>query len=163
MVEATVIFVPFLALFFAVFDFGMAIFLQNTMQYAVRQGVRYAITSQVMTGMGQDASINATIQQFSFGFLPYLGAGGTNPSCVGTTYGKACVNISYYQQTLGSPPTLTLVTGSGSNSQGNLVQITASGLNYNWMIPLLRSAVPLSFSVSSAGIMEAQPSGPPSR
>jgi Flp pilus assembly protein TadG len=163
MVEAAVIFIPFLAIFFAIFDFGMALFLQNTMQFAVRQGVRYAITSQVMTGMGQDASINSTIVTNSFGFLSYLGGTGTNSTCVGTTYGSACVNISYYQQTLGSSPTLTLVTGTGSNSQGNLVQITASGLNYNWMIPLLRSAVPLNFSVSSADIMEAQPNGPPTR
>jgi Flp pilus assembly protein TadG len=162
-VEAAVIFLPFLAMFFAIFDFGMALFMQNTMQFAVRQGVRYAITSQTITGSNQDASINAVVQQDSFGFLSYLGAGGTNPSCVGTAYGRACVNISYYRQTLGTPPTLTLVTGTGSNSQSNLVQITVSGLNYNWMIPLLRSATPLTFSVSSAAIMEAQPNGPPTR
>jgi len=163
-VEAAVIFVPFLAIFFALFDFGMALFMKNTMQFAVRQGVRYAVTSQTMNGLGQDASINSVIGQYSFGFLNYLSTGPATTTCSsGTAVGSICTQINYYQQTLGSPPTLTLVTGAGSNAQGNIVQVTISGLTYNWMIPLLRSATPLSFSVSSADIMEAQPSGPPTR
>src|SRR5271163_460473 len=64
--EAAVIFVPFLAIFFAIFDFGMALFLKNTMQFAVRQGVRYAVTSQTSTdsngnALGQDASIKQAV------------------------------------------------------------------------------------------------------
>jgi Flp pilus assembly protein TadG len=162
-IEASVILVPFLAIFFALFDFGMAIFMKNTMQFAVRQGVRYAITSQTGTGLGQDASINAVINQNSFGFLPYLGSGPANRTCTGTVSGSACVTISYFQQTIGSPPTLNQVTGAGSNAQGNVVQILVTGLAYNWMAPLLRTSTPLSFSVASAGIMEAQPNGPPTR
>jgi Flp pilus assembly protein TadG len=158
-VEAAVIFVPFLAIFFALFDFGMALFMKNTMQFAVRQGVRYAITSQTQNGLGQDASIDAVITQYSFGFLPYLAPGPPTTTCTGT----GCITINYYQQTLGSPPTLTQVSGAGSNAQGNIVQVTVAGLKYSWMIPLLRTATPLTFSVSSADIMEAQPNGPPTR
>ena len=87
-IEAAVILVPFLAIFFALFDFGMAIFMKNTMQFAVRQGVRYAITSQTMSGKGQDASINAVIAQNSFGFLSYLGSGSNTVSCTGRTSGR---------------------------------------------------------------------------
>jgi Flp pilus assembly protein TadG len=158
LVEAAVILLPFLALFFALFDFGMALFLKNTMQFAVRQGVRYAITSQTATGLGQVASIQSVVNTNSFGFLSYLAPGPPATTCAGT----ACVTVSFYYQDLStSPSTLTLVTGAGSNAAGNVVQVSAAGLSYSWMIPLLRSSTPLGFSVSSADIMEAQPSGPP--
>lgn len=160
MVEAGVILLPFLALFFALFDFGMALFLTNTVQFAVRQGVRYAVTSQVMTGLGQDASIKSTVNTYSFGFLSYLAPGPPKTTCAGT----ACITITYYFQDLGaSPVTLTAVTGVGSNAAGNIVQVTASGLAYSWMIPLLRGTTALNVAASSADIMEAQPSGPPAR
>jgi Flp pilus assembly protein TadG len=158
LVEAAVIILPFLALFFALFDFGMALFLENTMQFAVRQGVRYAITSQTQTGLGQVASIRSVVNTNSFGFLSYVAPGPPTTTCAGT----ACISVNFYYQDLSvSPSTLTLVTGAGSNSAGNVVQVTASGLSYTWMIPLLRSNTPLTFSSSSADIMEAQPSGPP--
>ncbi len=158
LVEAAVIILPFLALFFALFDFGMALFLENTMQFAVRQGVRYAITSQTQTGLGQVASIRSVVNTNSFGFLSYVAPGPPTTTCAGT----ACISVNFYYQDLStSPSTLTLVTGAGSNAAGNVVQVTATGLSYTWMIPLLRSNTPLTFSTSSADIMEAQPSGPP--
>jgi|SRR5579883_989468 len=159
-VEAALIFIPFFALFFALLDFGLALFLQNTIQFAVRQGVRYAVTSQTMSGMGQDNSIRAVVNQYSFGFLNYVAPGPPTTTCAGT----ACITINYYHQDLSqSPSTLTLVTGKGSNAAGNVVQVTASGLTYSWMVPLLRSSTALTFSASSADIMEAQPNGPPTR
>jgi len=160
MVEAGVILLPFLALFFALFDFGMALFLTNTIQFAVRQGVRYAVTSQVMTGLGQDASIDSTVNTYSFGFLSYLAPGPPTTTCTGT----GCITINYYYQNLGvTPSTLTLVTGAGSNAAGNICQVTASGMAYHWMIPLLRGTSALNVAASSADIMEAQPNGPPTR
>jgi Flp pilus assembly protein TadG len=166
MVEAALIILPFLAMFTALFDFSMALFLTNTMQFAVRQGVRYAVTSQTMTGLGQDASIKSVVGTYSFGFLSYLAPGSPTTTCAGT----ACIVISYYHQNQSvSPSTLTLVTGAGSNVQGNVVQVSANNLVYTWMMPLspqwwaTRNPAPLSFSVSSADIMEAQPNGPPTR
>jgi Flp pilus assembly protein TadG len=160
LVEAAVILLPFFAIFFALFDFGMALFLKNTMQFAVRQGVRYAITSQTQNGLGQDASIDNVVNTYSFGFLSYLAPGSPQTTCAGT----ACISINYYHQDLSTTPsTLILVAGAGSNAAGNVVQVSASGLSYSWMIPLLRSSTPMTFSVSSADIMEAQPNGPPTR
>jgi len=158
LVEAAFVLLPFLALFFALFDFGMALFLKNTMQFAVRQGVRYAITSQTQTGLGQVASIQGIVNTNSFGFLGYVAPGPPTTTCAGT----ACVTVVFYHQdTSTSPPTLTLVTGAGSNAQGNVVQVSASGLSYTWMIPLLRPSGAMTFSTSSADIMETQPNGPP--
>ncbi len=159
-VEAAVILVPLLAIFFALLDYGMALFLKNTMQFAVRQGVRYAVTSQTAAGLGQDDSIKAVVNQYSFGFLNYVAPGPPTTSCAGT----ACITINYFHQDLSTtPPTLTAVNGAGSNAAGNVVQVTASGLAYSWMVPLLRTNSTLIFSASSADIMEAQPNGPPAR
>ena len=82
----------------------MALFLKNTMQFAVRQGVRYAVTSQTSTdsqgnALGQDASIKQVVDKFSFGFLNYL-APASDPTC----QGEGCITINYYQQTLGTTP-----------------------------------------------------------
>jgi Flp pilus assembly protein TadG len=164
-VEAAVILVPLLAIFFALIDYGMALFLKNTMQFAVRQGVRYAVTSQVQNGLGQDDSIKAVVNQFSFGFLSYVAPGPPTTTCTGT----ACIAISYFHQetavsaTCAAPPCLNAVNGVGSNAAGNVVQVTAAGLTYKWIVPLLRTNTALTFSASSADIMEAQPNGIPAR
>ena len=152
--------VPMLALFFALFDFGMAIFLKNTIQYAVRQGVRYAVTSQVQldgsnNSIGHDASIKNVVAHNTMGFLNYIAPTGMGRPCAG----QSCIQIRYY-----SPKTLLEVTGPASNSGGNIIQVSAENLTWAWMVPLLRSAAPLNFSVSSADIMEASLNGiPPGR
>jgi Flp pilus assembly protein TadG len=153
--EASVVLVPFLAIFFAMFDFGMAIFLKNTMQFAVRQGVRFAVTSQLhldgaSNPLGHDQSIKDVVGQYSMGFMNYLAPTGMGRPCSGT----GCITIKYF-----NPATLTEVTGTGSNAGGNIVQVSAENLTWAWMVPLLRSATPLQFSVSSADIMEASPGG----
>src|SRR5256885_11672950 len=83
MLEASYIMIPYFAIFFALFDFGIAIFLKNTLQFAVRQGVRYAVTSQVSGGLGHDDSIKAVVNQYSMGFLSYVAPTGTGRPCSG--------------------------------------------------------------------------------
>ena len=141
---------PLLAMLFGILDVSIAIFVKNTLQYAVCQGVRYAVTSQTMTGMGQDASIKTVVASYTLGFLDY---------CAPNHDGKSRISITYY-----NPVTLAVVTGPGSNVGGNIVVVTADGLSWAWMVPLLRSAAPLGFAVSSADIMEATPlAGAPAR
>jgi Flp pilus assembly protein TadG len=167
MLEAALVLTPFLAIFFALMDFTMAIFLKNTVQYAVRQGVRYAITSQVQTDssgnmLGHDASIKNVVSTNAMGFLTLAAPSGTGRPCSGT----GCIAIQYYRLNSDSSgnTTLTAVSGAGSNSGGNIVEVTANNLTYAWMVPLLRSATALSFYVSSADVMEGSPvSGIPAR
>ena len=149
-------------MFFALMDFSMAIFIKNTMQYAVRQGVRYAVTSQVQSGYGHDASIKNVISTNAMGFLNFAAPTGTGRPCSGT----GCIYIQYYslQTDSSAVTTLVAVSGTGSNIGGNVVEITANNLTWAWMVPLLRSATPLSFYVSSADVMEGSPStGAPTR
>ena len=150
MVEGALVIVPLLAVLFGVLDLAIAVFVKNTVQFAVCQGVRYAITSQTMAGMGQDASIKTVVQNYSAGLLDVLSS---------DHVGKDCISVTYYD-----PQSLNPVTGVGSNSGGNIVVVTASGLSWAWMAPLLRRATPLQYAVSSADIVEATPvAGPPAR
>ena len=150
LVESTLVLLPLLALLWGTFDLAFAIFVKNTMNFAVRQGVRYAVTSQTMPGLGQDDSIKSTVKNYSLGLADALSADHN---------GMNRISITYYD-----PVTLAVVTGPGSNAGGNIVVVKATGLSWAWMIPLLRSPAPLQFSVASADIMEASPvTGPPTR
>ena len=150
LVEGSLVMVPLLAILFGVLDLSIAIFVKNTVQFAVCQGVRYAVTSQTMPGMGQDDSIKSVVQSYTMGLLDQL-----SPDHIG----KNRITITYYD-----PVGLAPVAGAGSNIGGNIVVISATGLSWAWMIPLLRDATPLAYSVSSADIMEATPvAGPPAR
>ena len=150
LVEGPLALLPLLEILFAVLDLSIALFVKNMAQFAVCQGARYAITSQTMTGKGQDASIKAVVQAYTLGFLDYLSA---------DHHGSNRISITYYD-----PVTLAAVAGVGSNSGGNIVVVSASGLSWAWMVPLLNGATPFAFSVSSAAIMEATPiAGPPAR
>src|ERR1017187_4216355 len=101
MVEGSLVILPLLAVLFGVLDLSIAIFVKNTVQFAVCQGVRYAVTSQTMTGMGQDDSIKTVVQNYTLGFLDAL-----SPDRVG----KNRLSVTYYD-----PLALSVVSGVGSN------------------------------------------------
>jgi Flp pilus assembly protein TadG len=145
LVEGAFATLPLLVFMFGVLDFALAIFVKNTMLFAVRQGVRYAVTSQTMPGKGQDASIKTTVETYSMGLADTLSP---------THDGMDQITITYYD-----PVSLAAVSGPGSNAGGNIVVVSASGLSWAWMVPLMRSSTPLQFSVASADIMEASPLG----
>jgi Flp pilus assembly protein TadG len=140
------ILLPLIAFVGATFDFAVAITMQNTMYYAVRQGVRYAITSQTVSGLQHDASIKSKVVMNAMGMMPLLIPANADPNDY--------IAITYY-----NPTTLTAVTGSGSNRGGNICQVSVTNLAYKWMVPLMRGAGVLPISASSADIMEASPNG----
>src|SRR5271170_974013 len=97
---------PLFGFIFLILDVSWMIFAQVTLQSAVRQGVRYAITGQTMSGLGQDASIKAVVQSAAVGFLP-------------GTQGASQIAINYYL-----PSTMT---STNSNAGGNIVEISIQG------------------------------------
>ena len=134
--ESALVILPLMALGFALMDFSIALFVQNVLRYAVREGCRFAITQQ--TGpTGQDAAIEAVVVENSMGFLQ-----NTN-----------LLSITYYDTNL------NLVTGTGSNAQGNVCVVSITGFSWNWFAPVMRSRAPLSFTASSSDVMEAPPNG----
>jgi len=146
MLEGALALPPLLMLLFATIDFSIAILVKNTVQAAVREGVRYAVTGQTVSGLGQDESIRTVVENNSLGFL-------------NSTNGDSMISITYY-----NPNTLLAVSGVGSNAPGNIVQVQVTGLSWAWMVPYARSSTPLQISATSSDIVEPNSTGiPPSR
>jgi len=143
MLEAALIILPLLAIGFALMDFPLGIFIQNTLRNAVREGVRFVITQQT-GGSGQDAAVKDVVKTNSMGFL--------NDSLLSS--GGATITINYYD-----PANLsTAVSGAGSNAQGNIVVVTAT-IQHAWMAPLWRGTGLITFSAASSDVMEGAPGG----
>ena len=134
--EAAFVFLPLLALFFALMDYSVAMFVQNTLRNAVREGVRFAISQQTGAG-GQDLAVKNIVKNNSMGFL----------------VDNTRTSITYYD------PTLTVVNGTGSNAAGNICLVSVTGFPWSWFAPLGRSATALSFTANSSDVMEAPPNG----
>jgi len=140
-VELALVLLPLCALVFLIMDIAWAFYVRATLQNAVREGVRYAITSQTMTGLGQDASIKTVVQQNVMGLLS------------GTT-GAALITIQYYL-----PNTLAPVSGLNSNQGGNIVDVYVQGYSLPPLGPILRSPAPLSLGAQAFDRMEGSPGG----
>jgi len=141
LIELPLVLIPLIALWVAIIDFGFGIFLKCTFQHAVREGVRYAVTSRTQAGMGQDASIKSVVQTNAMGFL-------------NGSPGAAKIYIRYYV-----PGTLA---ETQSNAGGNIVEVSVEGYTWNWIAPVQRSTMaPLTILARSSDRMEASPAGVP--
>ena len=144
-VEAGLVIVPFMALVLGITEYSLALFVRTTMQHAVREGVRYAVTYQVMPSMCQDASIKETVRVNAMGFLKAADV-------------TSSLFVRYYR-----PDTLVLTT---ENKPGNLVEVSVENFQWRWIAPLWRSATPLTIVARSLDRMEGLPGGtfaPPCR
>jgi hypothetical protein len=144
-VEFSLVFLPMMAFLFLILDIGWAIFARSMLQNAVREGVRYAVTSQVRGGMGHKDSIKTAVQEASGGILR-------------GNRGLDAIHVRFY-----SPDTFTEISGvPGANAGGNLVEVSVEGFAWAPMAPLMRNGSALSFTARSMDRMEAAPStGPP--
>jgi len=129
------------AIMLAIVDFSMAIFIRSTMQNAAREGVRYAVTYQLMSGMCHDASIKQTVKNAAVGFL-------SDPSH------DTKIKVRYYD-----PVTLVEAVGVNSNAPGNLVEIGVEGYSWSWIAPLWRNNSPFVVNVYAADRMEGLGAG----
>jgi len=68
LVEFAISAIVFLTLIFSVIEFSFLFFAKLTLQNAVREGGRYAITGQALTGKARYASILQTVEDNSMGF-----------------------------------------------------------------------------------------------
>ncbi len=145
MLEGALALPPLLMILFATIDFSIAILVKNTVQAAVREGVRYAVTGQT-TGAHQDDSIKSIVASNSLGFI-------------NSSNQDSLISITYY-----NPATLAAVSGAGSNAPGNIVEVQVTGLSWAWMVPYARSSAPLQISATSMDIVEPNATGiPPPR
>jgi len=130
---------PTMGILCGFFDVGMSLFTWNTLQNAVREGARYAITYQVDSSGTQVQSIKNTVATWAMHFVP-----ASNTSTSPNGY----IDVKFYTQPTVANPSGTNVTGTNSNATGNLVEVAIKNYPYSYMAP---------FSGSFAGAFYANP------
>ena len=140
MIEFSLVLLPFLGFTFLILNIAYAVYSRSTLQNAVAQGCRYAVTSQVMTTQGLTharASIQKTVQQNSFGKL----------SANNGTLGTNGWNNIYVDWFLVDANTGVLVSQDGITG-GNcmqtdgtlpLVQVSVQNLGGRLFLPFVKS------------------------
>jgi Flp pilus assembly protein TadG len=152
LLEFSLTILPTLGLILAFVDFGLLLFRWATLQNAVREGCRYAITFQTANGQGQDASIEAVVQQYAMGM-------------VAPTDNPQDIFVKYY-----APSNMTTAITSGGNVPGNIVEVSVQGVSWSWIAPLsgssgsggvpfLRNATPITLNIYSSDILGGFPAG----
>jgi Flp pilus assembly protein TadG len=138
-VETVLVIVPLFVILLGIIDFSLAIFVMDTLEFAARQGVRYAITGQTGAG-GQDASIRQVVKDNSLGFL-----GSADDLKITINYYALDTTSNTWQPT-------------ASNAGGNLVKVGVSGFSWAWMVPGWRGSSALNINTASADLVEGCPS-----
>ncbi|MGH9652620.1 MAG: TadE/TadG family type IV pilus assembly protein [Bryobacteraceae bacterium] len=123
---------PTLGLFFIIINVAWVIFGRACLQEAVREGVRYAITGQALSGDTTFASSVQTVtQEHSFGFIP-----------------KACqVTVQFF-----SSSNLSSVTNPAG---GDVVEVSVANIDVKPLAALLISSAAIPLSASEADIMQS--------
>ena len=147
--ETVLVIVPLFMILLGILDFSVAIFVMDTMEYAARQGVRFAVLQQAGATGHQDDAIRLAVRSNSLGFL-------SNTASVPDSQ----LTINYYSLDPASN-TWVAATGGGSNAGGNLVKVGVAGFNWAWMIPSWRPGTngKLSITAAAADIMQGCPGG----
>ncbi len=132
-VETALIFLPFLAVILGITDISLALYIRQTMQHAVREGVRYAITYQVNGSECQIPSIKRVVKLHSMGFL--------NDQQIADH-----VTVKFYAPDTGLE--------SGENRPGQLVEVSVENYEWKWIAPIWRTAESMKVTVRSSDRME---------
>jgi Flp pilus assembly protein TadG len=149
LIESVFTILPTFAIICAFADFGMVMFRWNTLQNAVREGCRYAITFQ-STGGHQDASIKSVVQQYAFGFVT-------------TSDSPAHIFVNYY-----STSDLNTAITTGGNIPGNVVEVSVQNISWAWLAPLsgsllwnsaVRPSTPITLAIYSSDVLGGYPAG----
>ena len=142
-----------LLLLFGVLNEGWLIYRTATLQFAVREGCRYAVTNQVLnlqdTGgnnYGVIESVKYIVQRRAMGFL------GGSPADSGYQY----IHVRYYNpsSSLTNPD-----TSSTQNQGGNLVEVSVEGMPGTNLIPFMPVFFPINLSARSSDRVEGNPIG----
>ena len=134
--EFTLVLLPSLGFLFLILNVAWAVYSRSTLQYAVTQGVRYAVTSATMTGMGQRASIQTIVQNNAFGRLRTTSGAATGVNGWNNIY------VDWYL--VNADGTLTnedgIVGGNGMQSDGELplVKVSVQSLSVGTFMPTIK-------------------------
>ncbi len=148
MMEGALTLLPTFAIIFAFMDFGLMIFRWTTLQNAVREGCRYAITFQTSGSLGQDASIEQVVGQYAY-------------NIVTASDSPQHIFVKYY-----SPTTFAQIM-TGGNVPGNIVQVSVQNVSFSFLAPLsgvlwgspTYTSTPITLKVFSSDILGGYPVG----
>lgn len=163
LVELAFVALPFFALLTGFFDVSFVLFSWSTIQNAVREGCRYAITFQTAPPSGatwtcnghQDNCIENDVAYNSMGLVTQAGG---------------LINVNYYAQ---ATPT-TVIASPNGNTPGNIVVVSILSYPLNWLVPLsgtggagmeysstspYRSTSPTTVNVYAADVLGGYPVG----
>jgi Flp pilus assembly protein TadG len=155
--EFTLVFLPTLGFLFLILNIAWAIYGRATLQYAVSQGVRYAVTSQTIGALGQKDSIRTIVQNNAFG---QLGSG---------SQAAAWANIQIHFYLPDGTDVSNTVGGNGPQANGvyplvevSVVNITRKNLMPTVRMPGLGILSPIVMTADAWDRMESPPtSGTP--
>ena len=147
-VECAFTLVPMFALILGFIDVGMMIYRWSTLQNAVREGCRYAITFQTSGGQGQDASVEQVVANYAMGIVK-------------TTDSPNRIKVNYYL-----PTNMNTPIASGGNVPGNIVEVSVQGVPFSWIMPLsgtigspLYATSPVTLNLYSLDMLGGYPVG----
>ncbi len=154
LIEMAFTLIPTIAILVAFVDFGLVLFRWSTLQNAVREGARYAITFQrdAAHSLGQTASIQQVVEKKSMGSVHRTDSPQHIFVCYATTVApNTCIP-------------------SGGNVPGNIVEVSVKNVTWSWLAPLsgsyssavapfFRSRSPFNLNVYSADILGGYPVG----
>jgi len=151
MLESVFTLLPLIAILTFFFDMTFAIFSWSTIQNAVREGCRYAITFQTSGSLGQDASIEQMVQQYAMGLI--------------TSSNASLMHVNYFTP-LAPNTAIALGANPPGNYPGNIVEVSVQGYPLQWLFPLsgtlanpYRGNSPASISTYSSDILGGYPAG----
>ena len=125
-------------------DMAWIFFAWACIQEGAREGVRYAVTGQVLSKTCETASIDSVIEKYSFGFVNSKNA-------------ASAISIQYY-----SPTNLTTpLTGSTRNAGGNVVKVVVGPITVGTFGPIFRHWQPIHLTARFMDVMEGSPNGTP--
>lgn len=136
MIEFSLVLLPFLGFMFLILDIAWAVYVRSTLQYAVAQGVRYAVTSQTLPNLNQMASIQTVVQANAFGHLS--STPGTAPNLT-NGWNNIYVNCFLVDPNTGAVTDVTLTSGCGPvNSILPLVQVSVQNISQKTFLPTVK-------------------------
>lgn len=132
LIEFSFVILPLMAFLLMTMDLAWILFGWASIQEGAREGVRYAISCQVSSGL--NSAISSVVQQYSAGFAKSSNV--TVKYCSATDTANPCTALT------------GVVTG------GQVVNVTVHDVAMGTFGPIFRTWTPISLSASSADVME---------
>jgi Flp pilus assembly protein TadG len=130
LVEFALVMIPLFLFVFAIMCVSWFIFAKASLQHAVREGCRYAVTGQAISDIQDRVLQNAV-------------------GVPGMTAKK--VQVQYFAQSNLSTP----LTGNTANAGGNLVEVSVSGITIDPLGPAGLGFSALTISAAASDVMES--------